>query len=190
MPDGFESDGAPLFTTAEARIEAAIFAASRPVLERELQVLLPEGVDVHAALKSIAAFWSKRGVEVVRTPSGWIMRAREDLLPEEQSTTLRRLSDAAGATLMTIAMHQPITVQQIETIRGVRLARGIVESLEGSGLVRSVGRKGGSGRAVMYEVTERFLDWAGLDQLSDLPSTEEAMMLELDSAPNVIEDAA
>jgi segregation and condensation protein B len=178
--EGFDEldGGAPLLSPLDARVEAALFAAVRPVQEREFAVLLPDGSDVYGALRRVAAFWEGRGILVLCGPDGWTMRTRTDLLPDA-SSKLRRFTDAAGATLIAIAMHQPVTVQQIEAIRGVKLARDIVEGFEKAGLVRAVGRRRGSGRAVMWEVTEKFLEWAELDQLSDLPSPEEAMMLDL-----------
>ncbi len=172
--------GTPLLSTLGCRVEAAIFAAPRPVALGEIAALLPEGVDLDGVIDEIEAFWADRGVQVVRSPAGLAMRAREDMLPKLAPAPLRRMSEAAGATLMAIAMHQPATVRQVEEVRGVRLARGIIESLEASDLIRSVGRRRATGRAALYETTERFLDAVGIEQLADLPTTEEALMMDLE----------
>ncbi len=171
----------PLLASLRSRVEAAVFAARKPVRVEDLAALLPRGVDVAATLREAAAFWSDRGIALAEGPDGWSMAARAELLPEVEGPPLRRMSEAAGATLMAIAMHQPVTIRQLETVRGVRLARGIVESLEASGFVRVADRRRATGRAALYETTERFLDATGLEQLSDLPTPEEALMMDLDA---------
>ena len=169
----------PLLSSLRSRVEAALASARKPVSAADLEAVLPRGVDVRALVAEVAAFWEGRGVSVAGDDTGWSMRAREELLPAGDPAPLRRLSEAAGATLMAIAMHQPATVRDIERVRGVRLARGMLEGLEASGLVRVVGRRRATGRAALHETTERFLDAVGIDELSDLPTLEEALLMDL-----------
>lgn len=171
--------GLPLLASLDARVEALLAASPAPVPGPRLAALLPEGTDVAACLGRIAAFWEGRGLVLERGPEGVRLRARAELVPEEAAGVGRRLSEGAVATLAAIAVHQPIAVPQIEAVRNVRLARGIVESLERAGLVEEVDRRRGTGRAKLYGTTPRFLETIGLEALSDLPTPEEIMHLDI-----------
>lgn len=173
----------PLFATLDQRIEAALLAASKPIKEADLSRLLPEGTDVSGSIARLEAFWSTRGGEVRKEEGGWVLKARPQLLPTDHRLgSGRRLSEQAIATLAVIAMHQPITVKQIETVRGVKLGRGVLEGLVEAGLVAVTGRRRGTGQAVAYGTTARFLERTGLNALADLPTPEEAFALDLASA--------
>lgn len=174
------SIGTPLLASLDARIEAALLAAGRPIKEPELARHLPHGVDVRASLERIAAFWKDRGINLHQVAAGWVMEARTELLPEATPLTGRKLSEAAIATLAAIAMHQPVTIPQIEKIRGVKVLRAIIDSLVAGGLVEEVGRKSGTGRAIAYAVTQKFLERFDLESLAALPTPEEAFLLDLD----------
>lgn len=177
------SVGTPLLSSLDARVEAALFAAGRVVTINEIAALLPHGVDVQASVRRVQEFWADRGIQLEKHADGWVMRANVALLPEDTPLTVRRLSEAAIATLAVIAMHQPVTLAQIEKTRGVKLARGIIESLLRSGLVFEAGRASGTGGAISYAVTEKFLERFDLQSLADLPTAEEAFLLDLDSEP-------
>ena len=172
--------GAPLLTSLEARVEAAIFAAGRAVSEKELREVIPAGADLGPIMASIAKFWSTRGIRLEGSSEGWFFKADQTLLPQDNGLSSRRLSTAAIATLATIAMHTPATVAQIEKVRGVKVARPIIDSLVDAGLIAEVGRGRGAGKAVAYGVTELFLQRFGLRALADLPTSEEAFLLDLD----------
>lgn len=171
--------GTPLLSTLDARVEAAVFAAGRPVTEQELAALLPDGADVHESLNRIAIFWEGRGVFFGRTGEGWVARARKEIVPSAGVEASRRLSRAAIATLAVIAMHQPVTVAQIEKVRAVKLGRGMLEGLKDAGLVTEVGRRSGSGQAPTYGVTLKFLETFDLQSLADMPTPEEAFALDV-----------
>jgi len=171
--------GMPLLASLDSRIESLLVAAQRPVAPAEIAALLPEGSDVASAIERIAAFWAGRGVQLVRGPEGLSLKARKECLPPDNEANARRLSEGAIATLAVIAMHQPLTVPQIEAVRRVKLARGIIESLEASGLIEEVDRRRGTGRAKLYGTTEGFLRMTGLEALSDMPTPEEVLHTEI-----------
>ena len=81
----------------------------------------------------------------------------------------RKLSTPALETLSIIAFKQPITKQEIEHIRGVRIERALQKLLEME-LVEEVGRKPVIGRPILYGTTDVFLKCFGLNALSDLPA--------------------
>lgn len=87
----------------------------------------------------------------------------------EQENRPKKLSQASLETLSIIAYRQPISKPEIEMIRGVSVDR-IVQNLEEKSLVRSCGRKEGGGRAKLYEVTDKFLAYLGIEDITELPS--------------------
>ena len=85
----------------------------------------------------------------------------------------KRLSPAAMETLSIVAFKQPITKQEIEHIRGVRIEKIMSKLLEME-LIRELGRKDTIGRPILYGTTDTFLQCFGLNDISDLPELTEA----------------
>ena len=83
-----------------------------------------------------------------------------------------RLSLAALETLAVIAYRQPVTIPEIQEIRGHR-AEGVIKTLIDRRLVTAAGRKDVIGRPILYKTTRAFLVHFGLKSLDDLPSMEE-----------------
>jgi segregation and condensation protein B len=83
-----------------------------------------------------------------------------------------RLSLAALETLAVIAYKQPVTVPEIQEIRGVH-ASGVIKTLLDKKLITTAGRKEVIGRPILYKTTKEFLIHFGLKDLSELPSIEE-----------------
>jgi segregation and condensation protein B len=84
----------------------------------------------------------------------------------------KKLSKAALETLSIIAYRQPITKAEIEVIRGVG-ADGVLHSLEDKKLVRVCGKLDSIGRPNLYEITENFLKYMGIERVEELPNYEE-----------------
>lgn len=87
----------------------------------------------------------------------------------EHEAKPKKLSGASLETLSIIAYRQPITKSEIEAIRGVSVDR-IIQNLEEKKFVRVCGKKEGTGRANLYEVTEKFLTYIGLSSITELPN--------------------
>jgi segregation and condensation protein B len=75
-------------------------------------------------------------------------------------------------TLAIVAYRQPVTLPEIEAIRGVD-ASGVVRTLTERGMVRDVGQKETVGRPTLYATTDLFLQHFGLNSLEDLPPLPE-----------------
>lgn len=86
----------------------------------------------------------------------------------EQEKKPKKLSAAAIETLSIIAYRQPITKSEIESIRGVSVDR-IIYTLEEKKFVRNCGRQESGRKANLYEVTDRFLAYLGIKNISELP---------------------
>ena len=88
-----------------------------------------------------------------------------------QSPLNKKLSRASIETLAVIAYKQPITRMEIEEIRGVQLSSSL-QKLKLRGLIQEVGRVEAPGRPVLYGTTHYFLDYFGLNDLTELPELE------------------
>ena len=82
------------------------------------------------------------------------------------------MSLAALETLAVIAYKQPVTIPEIQEIRGVQ-ASGVIKTLLDKKLVATAGRKEVLGRPILYKTTKDFLIHFGLKELGELPSMEE-----------------
>jgi segregation and condensation protein B len=83
-----------------------------------------------------------------------------------------KLSKAALETMAIIAYKQPILRADVEAIRGVACGETI-RSLMEKHLVNIAGRAEEPGRPILYGTTKRFLQLFGLNNLKDLPQSEE-----------------
>lgn len=78
------------------------------------------------------------------------------------------LSPASLEVLAIIAYRQPITRIEIDEIRGVQSA-STVQKLVLRRLVEDAGRLDEPGRPKLYQTSDYFLDYFGLEQLAELP---------------------
>ena len=90
----------------------------------------------------------------------------------EQETKPKRLSSASIETLTIIAYKQPVTKSEIESIRGVSVDR-IIANLEERKFVRNCGKQKTGRKANLYEVTDKFLSYLGIRDISELADYQE-----------------
>src|SRR5947199_4550220 len=156
-------------------LEALLFAAPAPLSETELAEQIGLEADVPGLLQELSAKYAERGVNLVRLAGGWSFRTAPDLAPFliSERPVSRKLSRAAVETLAIIAYHQPVTRAEIESIRGVALARGTLDRLLEAGWVRPKGRRDSPGRPLTWATTPAFLAHFGLDSLNELPGVDE-----------------
>jgi segregation and condensation protein B len=174
-------------------LEALLFAAPEPLAENELARRLGDSADVAALLRELAESYGERGVNLVRLAGGWTFRTAPDLASQLRSerTVARKLSRAAVETLAIVAYHQPVTRAEIESIRGVALARGTLDRLMEAGWVRPLGRRDSPGRPLNWVTTPAFLAHFGLDTLDGLPGIDELRAAGLlDIGPAVLSEFA
>ncbi|OJF89701.1 SMC-Scp complex subunit ScpB [Alkalibacterium sp. 20] len=88
-----------------------------------------------------------------------------------KSPLTKKLSKASIETLAIIAYKQPITRMEIEDIRGVQLSSSL-QKLKLRNLIHEIGRIEAPGRPVIYGTTDYFLDYFGLNDLTELPELE------------------
>lgn len=175
-------------------IEAAIFAADKPLSSEDLQSTVLDGFNVSKkrladALTTLMQDYAGRGITLSETASGYRFITRPELsdylarLWPERSP---RYSRAVLETLALIAYRQPITRGEIEDIRGVSVSSQIMRTLLDRGWVKVVGHKEVPGRPGLYATTKEFLDYFGLKNLTQLPPLPEFQAISLDLADTVV----
>jgi len=160
-------------------LDALLFSSPRPISEKDLaDVLEATREAVYEALEILRtdAEQPERGVRLESVAGGWRYVTRpefDSLLRKFHEVTERsRLSLAALETLAIIAYRQPITLPEIQEVRGVNSA-AVVRTLFEKGLITTAGRKPVVGTPFLYRTTHEFLIRFGLKQLEELPKPEE-----------------
>ncbi len=157
-----------LFVSGDEGIEAKQLAQ---IVEVDVDMLIDVLEDMKYDFKR-----QKRGIQIVEIAGCYQLTT----LPEHAayfeklafSPTHASLSQAALETLAIVAYKQPITRAEVEEVRGVKSERAI-HTLVNKSLIKEVGRKEGTGRAILYGTTKQFLDYFGLNSLEDLPPIPE-----------------
>lgn len=104
----------------------------------------------------------------------------------EQETKPKKLSLPTIETLAIIAYKQPVTKSEIESIRGVSVDR-IISNLEEKKLIRNCGKQEKGRRANLYEVTDKFLLYLGIKNVTELPNYD-ALKEKIRNMENIITD--
>ena len=162
-------------------LEAVIFAAEDPPTLDQLSAALDLPTDqLESDLNALCELCGAqvRGVEIRAVGGGYRMstKAEHHEAVREFVKTVRpklRLSKAALETLAVVAYRQPVTLPEIQAIRGVVSASGVIHTLLGHKLITTAGRKKIVGRPMRYKTTDEFLLRFGLKDLSELPTLKE-----------------
>ena len=157
------------------KIEALIFASSKPISEKEIKLRLDIHEDISEAMNNLEEAYQHRGINLKKISKGWIFLTNNEVseIFHEKREIQKRLSKQAIETLAIIVYHQPITKAEIESIRGVIIGQGIFDQLMELGWIAPGGRKEVPGRPILWETTDDFLLHFGLGTLDNLPGIEE-----------------
>jgi segregation and condensation protein B len=165
----------------KALIEAIIYVSPEPVsLEALVKTLEGEERDrIKARLEELLADYeqTQHGIQIRPVAGGYKFSSKA-----EHHEVLRkfvkslkpplRLSKPALETLAVIAYRQPVTVPEINEIRGVDCG-GVIHTLMEKKLVVTAGRKSVVGRPILYRTSRDFLVHFGLKDVGELPSLKE-----------------
>jgi segregation and condensation protein B len=122
--------------------------------------------ELRAADDGLLLIEGSSGYRLVTQPrfARWIRILRQEPPPV-------KLSQSALETLAVVAYRQPVTRTEIETIRGVSAEAGVNKLLERD-LIYIVGRADLPGRPLQYGTTDKFLEFAGMKSLDELPASD------------------
>ena len=162
-------------------IEALIYVSNEPISEKTLIELLGKEhqESIYTAIQQLVEEYQSpaRGLEIKEIANGFKMATK----PEHHDwvrkylkhlTPPAKLSLAALETLAVIAYKQPITVPEIQEVRGVS-AVSVLKTLLDKKFITTAGRKNVVGRPILYKTSKEFLIHFGLKSLDELPSLEE-----------------
>ena len=166
-------------------IEALIFCSPTPLKVAEILACLKEMFeadipeqDVNEALGELRTKFEndQYSFHLVKSGGGYqfltkpAYQASIGILLKQKST--RRLSTSALETLSIIAYKQPLTKVDIEQIRRVNCDYSVNKLLE-KGLIEIQGKADSIGRPIIYATSQRFMDYFGINDLSELPALKD-----------------
>ena len=166
------------YTNLKGNLEALLFVNGDPLsLKRIAEILEVNQENVKLLLAQLIQDMNQqeRGLTIIEVAGGYQLCTKPHLagfLEKLVQIKENKLSIPALETLSIIAFKQPITKQEIEAIRGVRVDKVLANLLERN-LIKELGRKEAIGRPIIYGTTEVFLKCFGLKSLEDLPELPE-----------------
>jgi segregation and condensation protein B len=167
--------------TLKALIEAILYVSPEPVTLDMLGKAFPgEAKDrIKSTLFELMNdyAWPYHGIQIRPVAGGWKFSSKA-----EHHEVLRnfvkslkapiRLSKPALEVLAVIAYRQPVTVPEMNEIRGVDCG-GVIHTLLERKLITTAGRKNVVGRPILYKTSREFMLHFGLRDLNELPSLRE-----------------
>jgi segregation and condensation protein B len=166
-------------------IEALIFCSNSPIKMAEIKACLIEmfGADVpeediQGAIGRLEEKYNSDefAFQINKAAGGYQFLTKPayqssiGIMLKQQSK--RRLSTSALETLSIIAYKQPITKTEIEQIRGVNCDYAVQKLLD-KGLVELRGKSDSVGRPMLYGTSVKFMEYFGINDLSELPTPKD-----------------
>ncbi len=171
-------------------IEAIIFCAEKPIGTLEIKNCLTEMFEaevpeehIQEAIDQLTTKYNDDGFSfgLNRLSGGYIFLTKPayqaSLSIFLKQASKKRLSASALETLAIVAYKQPIAKTQLEQIRGVNCDYSIQKLLEKE-IIEIKGKSDAPGRPILYGTNTKFLDYFGLNSLSELPQPKDFASLD------------
>ncbi len=167
------------------RLEAVIFAASKPVTRETLSALIGSDCNLDRLIADISAELRARPYELAAVAGGYLLRTRPPygaVIRASQVTPPPKadLTKLEMEVLLVVGYFQPVTRMGIAEILTRPISRDVIGALRRAGLIGPGPRSPQPGAPYTYVTTPTFLMRWGLDSLRDLPDydrLEEAGLL-------------
>jgi segregation and condensation protein B len=160
-------------------IQALLFTSDKPLAGGVIAgVMEIKEKEVEQAVERINSHLHETGspVSVRQIAGGYEFLTLPEYAPHikklYKNRFMTRLSRPSLEVLAIIAYKQPITKQEVESIRGVN-SDGVYHTLLERKLIKIAGRKEAPGRPLLYSTTKEFLQYLGINSMDDLPKIEE-----------------
>ena len=160
----------------KAKIEAILFAIGKSV--RLAAIAEAVELDEDTVRKVIHTMMDEyddeaHGINIIELEDSFQMCTKatmyEALIKVTNVPKKHNLTDALLETLSIVAYKQPVTIADIEAIRGVKSDHAVNKLIE-YGLIEEAGRLQAPGKPLVFGTTEDFLRSFGIKSLEDLPS--------------------
>ena len=174
-------------------LEALLFASPESLTQTRMNLVFvddsPQLTNLIPKLQDKFVM-ENRPLEIQEVAGGYQITTRA-----EYETWVRRLlnksgkltlSQAALETLAIIAYKQPVNRFEIEAVRGVDCS-GVLKTVLDRNLIKIKGRDEGPGRPLLYATTDTFLEYFGLNRISDMPKLKEIIELTKDDSEEQLE---
>ena len=174
-------------------LEALLFASPESLTQTRMNLVFvddsPQLTNLIPKLQDKFVI-ENRPLEIQEVAGGYQITTRA-----EYETWVRRLlnksgkltlSQAALETLAIIAYKQPVNRFEIEAVRGVDCS-GVLKTVLDRNLIKIKGRDEGPGRPLLYATTDTFLEYFGLNRISDMPKLKEIIELTKDDSEEQLE---
>ncbi|HRI44770.1 MAG TPA: SMC-Scp complex subunit ScpB [Fimbriimonadaceae bacterium] len=158
------------------QLEAVLFVADTPVpLSALAESVSASEEEVREALQKLgASLQTGSALQLVRIAGGYQMCTQPiyaDVVATFLKPAKQRLSRSLMEVLAIVAYRQPVTMAEIEAVRGVQSDYS-VRQLADRRLIKEVGRRHTPGRPLLFGTTQQFLHQFNLEDLSQLPKLE------------------
>ena len=172
-------------------VEALLLSSGEPLSADKIHKIINSKesctkAEVLEAIDSLKIDYENKEIEISRVASGFRIQAKSsinDFLNIIYAEKTPKYSRALLETLSIIAYKQPVTRGDIESIRGVSVSSSIMRTLTDRNWIKIIGYRDVPGKPAMFSTTNEFLDYFGLEKLSelpDLPDIKEPQNLSLD----------
>ena len=160
-------------------VEALLFAARDPLTQSQVNnVFEPDTPNLKEIVEKLNKQYSKNknAFSINKVAGGFQLVSKKEykhfISKLFKKSGRLKLSLAAMDSLAIIAYKQPISRYEVEAIRGVD-SSGVLKTLLNHELIKIKGRDAGPGRPLLYKTTNRFLEYFGLNRISDMPKLKE-----------------
>jgi segregation and condensation protein B len=159
------------------RVEAVIFAASRPVSRETLSALIGSDCNLDLLIADIRDELKSRPYELVDVAGGFQHRTRHAYAEviRASGTVASMAVDLTALeklVLTAVAYFQPVTRSGLGDILGRNISRDVIAALRGAELIATGPRSPQPGAPHTYVTTPAFLALWGLASLRDLPDLD------------------
>ena len=181
-------------------VEALLLSSGEPMSADKLHKIINSKTsctkaDVLESIDELKDDYETKEIEIFKVASGFRIQAKSsvnDFLNIIYAEKTPRYSRALMETLSIIVYKQPVTRGDIESIRGVSVSSSIMRTLTDRNWIKIVGYRDVPGKPAMFSTTNEFLDYFGLEKLSelpDLPDIKEPQNFNLDVEPESLDES-
>ena len=160
------------------RIEAVIFASSKPVEREALLLVVGKGANIDLLIDDIQADLKAKPYEIVPVAGGWMFRTRAYYAKAIRTAAdvgdqQHNFSEEEMGVLCAVAYHQPIDRAGLADIFGKEINRDLIGRLRYKGLIGNGPKSPRAGAPHTFVTTPEFLATFDLQTLRDLPDIDQ-----------------